>query len=128
MLPHGLTVVSERMASSRTFCVGIYAGVGSRQESATRHGASHFLEHVLFKGTKRRTAEQISAAVESRGGELNAYTTKEYTCFYARVLADDAELHAVLDRVTALLAEEYHVTHATIQCEPASHEEHVNPI
>lgn len=92
MLPHGLTVVSERMASSRTFCVGVYAGVGSRQESAARHGASHFLEHVLFKGTRRRTAEQISAAVESRGGELNAYTTKEYTCFYARVLAADADL------------------------------------
>lgn len=92
VLAHGLTVVSERMASSRTFCVGVYAGVGSRQESASRHGASHFLEHVLFKGTRRRTAEQISAAVESRGGELNAYTTKEYTCFYARVLAADADL------------------------------------
>ena len=78
VLPHGLTVVSETMASSRTFCVGVYAGVGSRHESATRHGASHFLEHVLFKGTRRRTPEQISAAVESRGGELNAYTTKEY--------------------------------------------------
>ena len=103
VLPHGLTVVSEAMASSRTFCVGVYAGVGSRHESASRHGASHFLEHVLFKGTKRRTAEQISAAVESRGGELNAYTTKEYTCFYARVLAGDADLatDVLSDMITA---------------------------
>ena len=92
VLEHGLTVVTERMASSRTFSVGIFAGVGSRHESAARHGASHFLEHVLFKGTRRRTPEQISAAVESRGGELNAYTTKEYTCFYARVLADDGDV------------------------------------
>ncbi len=103
VLPNGLTVVSEAMASSRTFCVGVYAGVGSRHESATRHGASHFLEHVLFKGTKRRTPEQISAAVESRGGELNAYTTKEYTCFYARVLAADGDLatDVLTDMVTA---------------------------
>ncbi len=92
VLPHGLQVVTETMASSRTFSVGIYARVGSRDESAARHGASHFLEHVLFKGTRRRSAEDISAAVESRGGELNAYTTKEHTCFYARVLAQDAPL------------------------------------
>lgn len=92
LLPHGLQVVTETMASSRTFCVGVYAGVGSRQESAARHGASHFLEHVLFKGTRRRSAEDISAAVESCGGELNAYTTKEHTCFYARVLAQDSPL------------------------------------
>ena len=59
---------------------------------ATLHGASHFLEHVLFKGTPRRTAEEISAAIESVGGELNAYTAKEHTCFYARVLHGDAEL------------------------------------
>jgi len=103
VLPNGLTVVTEAMTSSRTFSVGVFAGVGSRHESAARHGASHFLEHVLFKGTKRRTAEQISAAVESRGGELNAYTTKEYTCFYARVLADDGDLavDVLTDMVTA---------------------------
>ncbi|WP_091073395.1 M16 family metallopeptidase [Microlunatus sagamiharensis] len=103
VLPHGLTVVTEAMTSSRTFSVGVFAGVGSRHESAARHGASHFLEHVLFKGTRRRTAEQISAAVESRGGELNAYTTKEYTCFYARVLADDGDVavDVLTDMVTA---------------------------
>ena len=101
VLPHGLRVVTESMAASRTFCVGVYAGVGSRHESAARHGASHFLEHVLFKGTKRRSAEEISAAVESRGGELNAYTTKEYTCFYARVLAQDSPL--AVDVLTDML-------------------------
>jgi predicted Zn-dependent peptidase len=92
VLPHGLQVLTEAMPSARTFSVGVYAGVGSRHESTARHGASHFLEHVLFKGTRRRSAEEISIAVESRGGELNAYTTKEHTCFYARVLADDGPL------------------------------------
>ena len=64
----------------------MFVGVGSRHESAALHGASHFLEHVLFKGTPSRTAEQISSSIESVGGELNAYTAKEHTCFYARVL------------------------------------------
>jgi len=91
-LPHGLQVVTEHMPTSRTFSIGVFAGVGSRHESPALHGASHFLEHVLFKGTRRRSAEQISAAVEAVGGELNAYTTKEYTCFYARVLRSDAAL------------------------------------
>ncbi len=91
-MPNGLQVVTEHMAASRTFSVGVFAGVGSRHENRALHGASHFLEHVLFKGTRRRSAEEISASVEAVGGELNAYTTKEYTCFYARVLRDDATL------------------------------------
>lgn len=92
MLPSGLRVVTEHMPASSTFSVGCYVGVGSRHESDRTHGASHFLEHVLFKGTRRRTAEEISAAIEGVGGDLNAYTAKEYTCFYARVLAADADL------------------------------------
>ena len=92
MLANGLRVVTEHMPASQTFSIGCYVGVGSRQESDGLHGASHFLEHVLFKGTRRRSAEEISAAIESVGGDINAYTTKEYTCFYARVLAADAEL------------------------------------
>lgn len=91
-MPNGVRVVTEHLASSRTFSVGVFVGVGSRHESPQRHGASHFLEHLLFKGTARRSAEEISAAVEAVGGELNAYTTKEYTCFYARVLRTDADL------------------------------------
>lgn len=80
------------MRGSHTFNLGFFAAVGSRRESPRLHGASHFLEHVLFKGTRRRTPEQISAAIESVGGELNAYTAKEHTCFYARVLAANADL------------------------------------
>ena len=91
-MPNGLQVVTEHMPASRTFSVGVFVGVGSRDETRALHGASHFLEHVLFKGTRTRTAEEISAAVEAVGGELNAYTTKEYTCFYARVLRTDAAL------------------------------------
>ena len=92
MLPSGLRVVTERMRGSHTFNLGFFAAVGSRWETPRLHGASHFLEHVLFKGTRRRTPEQISAAIESVGGELNAYTAKEHTCFYTRVLARDADL------------------------------------
>ncbi len=102
-LPNGLQVVTEHMPASRTFSVGVFAGVGSRHETPALHGASHFLEHVLFKGTARRSAEEISAAVEAVGGELNAYTTKEYTCFYARVLAGDAEL--AVDVLTDMITE-----------------------
>ncbi len=92
MLPSGLRIVTERMPGSHTFNLGFFAAVGSRWETPRLHGASHFLEHVLFKGTRRRTPEQISAAIESVGGELNAYTAKEHTCFYTRVLARDADL------------------------------------
>jgi predicted Zn-dependent peptidase len=115
-LPNGLQVISEQMASSRTFSVGIFAPVGSRHETATRHGASHFLEHVLFKGTRRRSAEEISAAIEAQGGELNAYTAKEHTCFYARVLGADAELavDVLSDMITSSL-----VTSADVDAERA---------
>jgi predicted Zn-dependent peptidase len=81
VLSSGLRVVTEQMPSSHTFSIGFYVGVGSRHESDPVSGASHFLEHVLFKGTARRSAEQISAAIESVGGDINAYTAKEYTCF-----------------------------------------------
>ncbi len=91
-LPSGLQVVTELMPGSATFSLGFFAGVGSRHETASLHGASHFLEHVLFKGTPTRSAEEISIAVESVGGDINAYTAKEHTCFYARVLAADADL------------------------------------
>ena len=92
MLPNGLQLITESVRSSRTAAIGVFARVGSRQESAALHGASHFLEHVLFKGTPSRTAEQISSSIESVGGELNAYTAKEHTCFYARVLHSDGAL------------------------------------
>jgi predicted Zn-dependent peptidase len=92
VLPGSLQVATEDIRSTNTYCLGVFASVGSRHETQRLHGASHFLEHLLFKGTSTRTAEQISAAIESVGGELNAYTAKEHTCFYARVLHSDADV------------------------------------
>jgi predicted Zn-dependent peptidase len=102
VLPGGLQVVTEDIRSTNTYCLGVFASVGSRQETQQLHGASHFLEHLLFKGTSTRTAEQISAAIESVGGELNAYTAKEHTCFYARVLHSDADV--ALDVLTDMIS------------------------
>lgn len=124
-LPNGVRVVTEHMPASRTFSVGVFAAVGSRHESPALHGASHFLEHVLFKGTGRRSAEEISAAVEAVGGELNAYTTKEYTCFYARVLQSDAALavDVLTDMISSSLvtADDVDAERAVIQDEIAMH-------
>lgn len=91
-LPSGLRIVTEQMAGARSSSVGVWVGVGSRDESASTHGASHFLEHVLFKGTTSRSALDISIAMDAVGGEFNAFTAKEYTCFHARVLAGDLPL------------------------------------
>jgi predicted Zn-dependent peptidase len=92
VLPNGLQILTEDIRSTSTYSLGVFVSVGSRHETPSHHGASHFLEHLLFKGTATRTAEQISATIDSVGGELNAYTAKEHTCFYARVLHSDAEL------------------------------------
>jgi predicted Zn-dependent peptidase len=92
VLPGGLRVVTEQMAGVRSAAVGVWVGVGSRDETARLHGASHFLEHLLFKGTPERTALEISLALDAVGGEFNAFTTKEYTCFHARVLDEDLPL------------------------------------
>ena len=92
LLPGGLRVVTEQMAGVRSACVGVWIGVGSRDEVPSLHGASHFLEHLLFKGTKERTALDISVALDEVGGEFNAFTAKEYTCFHARVLDTDLDL------------------------------------
>jgi len=85
----------------RSVSVGIWVGVGSRDEAPALAGASHFLEHLLFKGTRRRSALDISAEIEAVGGETNAFTSKEYTCYYARVL--DADLPLVVDVLGDLL-------------------------
>jgi predicted Zn-dependent peptidase len=101
VLRNGLQIVTEDIRSTSTYSLGVFVSVGSRHETPSVHGASHFLEHLLFKGTPTRSAEQISAAIESVGGELNAYTAKEHTCFYARVLHSDAEL--ALDVLTDMI-------------------------
>jgi predicted Zn-dependent peptidase len=95
VLPGGLRVITESLPAVRSAAFGIWAGVGSRDEDLAHAGATHFLEHLLFKGTARRTALEISAAMDAVGGELNAFTAKEYTCYYARVL--DADLPLAID-------------------------------
>ncbi|MFE7874334.1 M16 family metallopeptidase [Micromonospora humida] len=92
VLPSGLRVLTEAIPTMRSVSFGIWVTVGSRDETGPQAGAAHFLEHLLFKGTHKRTALEISAEIEAVGGETNAFTTKEYTCYYARVLDEDLPL------------------------------------
>ncbi len=103
VLPGGVRVLTESMPGVRSVALGLWAGVGSRDEVPALAGVTHFLEHLLFKGTKRRTALDISAELDAVGGELNAFTSKEYTCYHARVLSDDVPLavDVVCDMVTS---------------------------
>jgi predicted Zn-dependent peptidase len=95
VLPGGLRVVTEFLPAVRSVALGIWVGVGSRDEDEAHAGATHYLEHLLFKGTKRRTALELSSEMDAVGGEMNAFTAKEYTCYYARVL--DADLPLAVD-------------------------------
>ena len=97
----GLRIVTEEVPSVRSAAVGIWVNVGSRDEAPATAGASHFLEHLLFKGTTSRTALEISSSIESVGGEMNAFTSKEYTCFYARVI--DTDLLMAIEVVSDLI-------------------------
>lgn len=94
-LPNGVTVASAALPHMNSVCVGLWVGVGGRHEPAELSGISHFIEHMLFKGTTSRTAEQISQSVEGLGGYLNAFTSEDHTCFYARVVA--SRCNAVLE-------------------------------
>src|SRR5690625_3201419 len=85
-MPNGLRVVLERVPTVRSVSIGIWVFTGSRNESEEISGVSHFLEHMFFKGTNNRTAQDIAEAFDSIGGQVNAFTSKEYTCYYARVL------------------------------------------
>jgi predicted Zn-dependent peptidase len=107
VLPGGLRVITESLPTVRSAAFGIWAGVGSRDEDSAHAGATHYLEHLLFKGTSRRTALDISASMDAVGGELNAFTAKEYTCYYARVLDEDLPLaiDVLSDMVTSSLIE-----------------------
>jgi predicted Zn-dependent peptidase len=91
-LDQGLTVVTERMPDVRSVSIGFWVGTGSVDEAPHQSGASHFLEHLLFKGTATLNARQIAEAIDAVGGDMNAFTTKEYTTFYVRLLADDQQL------------------------------------
>ncbi|MEU2112434.1 pitrilysin family protein [Streptomyces sp. NPDC019507] len=100
-LPGGLRIVTETLPSVRSATFGIWAHVGSRDETPSLNGATHYLEHLLFKGTRKRSALDISAAIDAVGGEMNAFTAKEYTCYYARVL--DTDLPLAIDVVCDML-------------------------
>src|SRR5919205_914612 len=101
VLPGGLRVVTEFLPAVRSVALGIWVGVGSRDEDQAHAGATHYLEHLLFKGTRKRTALEISAAMDAVGGELNAFTSKEYTCYYTRVL--DVDLPLAVDVVSDMV-------------------------
>jgi predicted Zn-dependent peptidase len=107
VLPGGLRVVTEFLPAVRSVALGIWVGVGSRDEDESHAGATHYLEHLLFKGTRKRTALEISAEMDAVGGEMNAFTAKEYTCYYARVLDVDLPLaiDVLSDMVTSSLIE-----------------------
>lgn len=94
-LPGGMKVVSEQIDSVKSISVGIWVKTGSRNESDQKAGITHFLEHMLFKGTEKRSAYDIAQSMESVGGYLNAFTSTEYTCYYARCL--DSKLETALD-------------------------------
>lgn len=92
VLPGGLRVVTEHVTGVRSASVGVWVGVGSRDEQPSVAGAAHYLEHLLFKGTPTRSALDIAQAADAVGGELNAFTAKEHTCFYAHVIDEDTAL------------------------------------
>ena len=88
----GLRIITDTDATVRSASVGYFVNIGSRDEAPAEAGASHFLEHVLFKGTSRRSAKEISSSIENLGGGINAYTTNEFTSFYAKVVDEDLPL------------------------------------
>ncbi|MBL7488985.1 insulinase family protein [Frankia sp. AgB1.9] len=114
VLPGGLRVLTEQVPGVRSAAIGVWVGVGSRDEDPATAGCSHFLEHLLFKGTPSRDALTISASVEAVGGDLNAFTAKEYTCYYARVL--DEDLPMAIDVVCDMVANSI-ITAADVEAE-----------
>jgi len=98
-LDHGLTIATAEMPHMASVSVGAWVGVGGRHEPAPINGVAHFIEHMLFKGTRRRSAQQISQDVEGIGGYLNAFTSEEHTCFYSKALRDSLEdlVHVLFD-------------------------------
>ncbi len=89
ILNNGIRIVSEKIPAVRSISIGVWLTVGSRDETAANNGISHFIEHMVFKGTSNRTAADIAQSLESVGGHLNAFTGKEQTCYFAHILDDD---------------------------------------
>ena len=111
ILPGGVRVITEKMPGTRGVSIGFWVGVGSRDEAPGMLGSTHFLEHLLFKGTRTRTALDIASSFDAVGGESNALTAKEHTCYYARVLDDDAPMavDVITDMVTNALLDPAHL-------------------
>jgi len=101
VLPNGIRVITERMPHVRSVAVGVWVETGSRHEPLERGGMSHLIEHLVFKGTATRTAEDIARTMDSVGGQMDAFTTKEHTCFYVQVL--DEHLPLAVDLLTDIL-------------------------
>lgn len=91
-LDNGVRIVSEKVPGIRSVAIGIWVGAGSRHENDSNSGISHFIEHLMFKGTEKRSASDIAEALDSVGGQLNAFTTKEFTCYYAKVIDEHFDL------------------------------------
>jgi len=96
VLSNGIRIVTERIPHVRSVAVGVWVDTGSRHEPLPKSGVSHFIEHLVFKGTETRTAEEVAKAVDSVGGQMDAFTTKEHTCFYVTVLDQHLPLAADL--------------------------------
>lgn len=101
ILKNGIRVVTEKIGYVRSVAIGVWIDVGSRDEGSDERGVSHFIEHMLFKGTKKRTAKEIASSLESVGGALNAFTGREHTCYFARVL--DEHLNIAVDVLADIL-------------------------
>ncbi len=100
-LPNGIRVVTEAIPYVKSATVGVWVGTGSRNEEDHNHGISHFIEHLMFKGTANRSAKDIAETVDAVGGQLNAFTAKEYTCYYIKVL--DNHLDLALDILSDMM-------------------------
>lgn len=102
VLDNGIRIVAEKMASVKSVSIGLWVNIGSRDEEENEHGMSHFLEHMFFKGTEKRSAKEIAREIDEIGGELNAFTSRETTTFYAKVLDDH------LAKAVELLSDNFH--------------------
>src|SRR5512134_2732937 len=101
VLPNGLTILHERNPISKVFCLGVWTRTGARDESEAESGLCHFMEHMLFKGTAHRSAQDISRDIEKVGGSLDAFTTKDTMCVYVHVLESRREV--AIDLLTDML-------------------------
>ena len=100
-LKNGLTVVTQKLEGYKSISIGVWIKTGSSYENYMNNGISHFIEHMVFKGTKRFTAKEIASIIDGIGGEINAYTAKECTCFYTKTLSSD--VHIALDILSDMM-------------------------